>query len=151
MTENLATRLLDICQRQRGACQTPGGNGQGLWCLAAGPPSHLEDGRQYLVGLQLGTSICAPHLCQHCGMEGSACGTHGLNCWSSEGRHPRHAAINDIIHRTLSSAGLPSQLELPGLSRSDGKRPDGMSHVPWSSGRPLVWDATCPGTFATSH
>ena len=23
--------------------------------------------------------------------------------------------------------------------------------VPWSSGRPLVWDATCPDTFSPSH
>ena len=70
---------------------------------------------------------------------------------SSEGRHPRHAAVNDIIHRTLSSAGIPSRLEPPGLSRSDGKRPDGVTLVPWSLGRPLVWDATCPDTFAPSH
>ena len=26
-----------------------------------------------------------------------------------------------------------------------------MTLVPWSSGRHLVWDATCPDTFATSH
>ena len=60
-------------------------------------------------------------------------------------------AVNDIIHRTLSSAGIPSRLEPPGLSKSDGKRPDGVTFVPWSSGRPLVWDATWPDTFAPSH
>ena len=26
-----------------------------------------------------------------------------------------------------------------------------MSLVPWCSGRPLVWDATCPDTFAVSY
>ena len=26
-----------------------------------------------------------------------------------------------------------------------------MSLTPWSSGRPLVWDATCPDTFAVSY
>ena len=78
-------------------------------------------------------------------------GTHGLSCRSSEGRHSRHAAINDIICRTLSSAGIPARLEPPGLLRSDGKRPDGMTLVPWSSGRPLVWDATCSDTFAESY
>ena len=56
-----------------------------------------------------------------------------------------------IIHRTLSSAGIPSRLEPPGLSRSDGKRPDGVTLAPWSLGRPLVWDATCPDTFVPSH
>ena len=77
--------------------------------------------------------------------------THGLSCRSSEGRHPRHAAINDIIRRTLSSAESPTRLEPPGLLRSDGKRQDGMTLVPWISGRPLVWDATCSDTFAVSY
>ena len=46
---------------------------------------------------------------------------------------------------------ISSRLEPAGLSRSDGKRPDGMSIVPWSSGRLLVWDATCPDTLAASY
>ena len=74
-----------------------------------------------------------------------------LSCRWSEGRHPRHAAINDIIQRTLTAAGVPSRLEPSGLYRSDGKRPDGISIVPWQSGKVLVWDATCPDTFAPSH
>ena len=78
-------------------------------------------------------------------------GTHGLSCRSSEGRHPRHAAINDIMCRTLSSAGIPARLEPPGLLWSDGKRPDGMTLLPWTSGRPLVWDATCSDTFVESY
>ena len=103
------------------------------------------------VGLRLGTTICAPHICQCCGVEVSAQGTHGLSCKASSGRHFRHAAMNDIIVRTMSAAGIPARLEPPGLSRSDGKRPDGMSLVPWGQGRPLVWDATCPDTFAVSY
>jgi hypothetical protein len=34
-----------------------------------------------------------------------------------------------------------STLEPNGLSRDDGKRPDGMTLVPWIKGQPLVWDA----------
>ena len=34
---------------------------------------------------------------------------------------------------------------------SDGKRPDGASIVPWSTGKVLVWDVTCPDTLATSY
>ena len=103
------------------------------------------------VGLRLGTPLCRPFSCCHCGCEVSHLATHGLSCRWSEGRHPRHAAINDIIQRTLTAAGVPSRLEPSGLYRSDGKRPDGISIVPWQSGKVLVWDATCPDTFVPSH
>ena len=103
------------------------------------------------VGLHLGSPLCRPHLCHHCGSEVDRLGHHGLSCRKSEGRHYRHAAINDIVHRALSSAQVPSRLEPSGLSRSDGKRPDGVTMVPWENGKPLVWDATCPDTLASSY
>ena len=103
------------------------------------------------VGLRLGTAICAAHQCHHCGEEVDCRGTHGLSCRHSEGRLYRHGSINSIIHSALTSAKISSRLEPEGLSRSDGKRPDGMSIVPWSSGRLLVWDATCPDTLAASY
>ena len=77
--------------------------------------------------------------------------THGLSCRWSEGRHHRHAAVNDIIHRALSSAKILSRLEPSGLYCWDGKRPDGISVVPWKSGKLLMWDATCPDTFSPSY
>ena len=46
---------------------------------------------------------------------------------------------------------MPSRLEPTGLCRSDGKRPDGISIIPWRSGKILIWDATCPDTYAPSH
>ena len=103
------------------------------------------------VGLRLGSSLCKPHTCHHCGAEVDCLSTHGLSCCWSEGCHHRHAAVNDIVHRTLSSAKIPSRLEPSGLYRSDGKRPDGITMVPWKNGKYLVWDATCPATFATSY
>ena len=78
-------------------------------------------------------------------------GTHGLSCCFSAGRHFRHAMLNDILHRALSSANVPSRLQPTGLDRADGKRPDGITMVPWSNDRLLVWDATCVDTFAPSH
>ena len=78
-------------------------------------------------------------------------GRHALCCQRSGGRHHRHAALNTIISRALTTAGIPSRLEPTGLLRTDGKRPDGMSLAPWSSGKLLVWDATCSDTFAPSH
>jgi len=46
----------------------------------------------------------------------------------------------------MVSAGIPCTKEPLGLSRSDGKRPDGLSLVPWEAGKPLTWDVTviCP-------
>ena len=103
------------------------------------------------MGLRLGLTLCQPHKCQHCHTLVSHQGLHGLSCRKSQGRHPRHAAINDIIKRALTSAGMPSQLEPTGICLSNGKRPDGATIVPWKTGRVLVWDATCPDTFAPSH
>ena len=51
----------------------------------------------------------------------------------------RHSAINDLFKRSIS------------LSISDGKRPDGMSIMPWKQSRCLVWDFTCPDSQAPSH
>ena len=51
----------------------------------------------------------------------------------------------------LSSAQVPAIREPPGLSRQDGKRPDGLTLLPWSQGRSLVWDFTCSDTLASSH
>ena len=51
----------------------------------------------------------------------------------------------------MASAGIPSTLKPSGLSRSDGKRPDGLTSVPWTHGRSLVWDVTVPDTLAPSY
>ena len=157
VTQNLASTLLegasDDLERTRLLAAMDKDSGAWLQALPLTSVGlRMDDSTlRIAVGLCLGTPICTPHICQHCGAEVLSRGTHGLSCRSSEGRHPRHAAVNDIIHRTLSSAGIPSRLEPPGLSRSDGKRPDRVTLAPWSSGRPLVWDATCPDTFAPSH
>jgi hypothetical protein len=53
----------------------------------------------------------------------------------SAGRLSRPAALNDIIHRTLATVNTPSILEPNDVSRDGGKRPDGMTLVPWKMGR----------------
>lgn len=45
---------------------------------------------------------------------------------------------------------IPSKLEPP-LFREDGKRADGVTLVPWSNGKILVWDATIRDTLAPSY
>lgn len=109
------------------------------------PPSEL----QWVFGL---AALCvSPTLVITGGADVDAFATHGLSCRWSEGRHFRHSALNDIIHRALSAAKIPSRLEPAGVYRSDGKRPDGITMVPWEYGKLLVWDATCADTFAPSY
>lgn len=101
-------------------------------------------------GIRIGAKVCEPHTCV-CGSDVDASGLHGLCCLYSAGRRSRHSQINDIIRRTLATVSIPAKLEPTGLCRDDGKRPDGMSLIPWKGGRALVWDATCADTFASSH
>jgi hypothetical protein len=44
-----------------------------------------------------------------------------------------------------------STLEPNGLSRDDGKRPDGTTLVPWIKGQLLVWDVTIVDTLTDSY
>ena len=41
-------------------------------------------------------------------------------------------------------------MEPIGLSRIDGKRPDGATLIPWKRGKPLAWYVTVPDTYAAS-
>ena len=66
----------------------------------------------------------------------------GLICPNAKGTWPRHVALNRLTHRTLTSVRHSSDLETLGVSRDDGKRPDGVTLAPWSKGKRLVWDDT---------
>ena len=89
------------------------------------------------VSLRLGAVMCAPHTCV-CGEQVDSSGVHGLACRKSAGRHVRHNAVNDLIKRALASANVPAMLEPKSLCRDDGKRPDGVTVLPWASGRCMV-------------
>ena len=41
-------------------------------------------------------------------------------------------------------------LEPRGLYRTDGKRPDGFTMIPWEMGKQLVWDVTVVDALAPS-
>ena len=101
-------------------------------------------------GFRLGTIICQRHICV-CGTMVDARGLHRLACRKSAPRHIRHSQLNDLIWREIKKAQNPAGKEPIGLSRSDGKRPDGATLVPWSRGKPLAWDVTVPDTYAASH
>ena len=103
------------------------------------------------VGLYLGTPLGKSHQCQNCGTEVDVMGQHAPSCKRSTGKQQCHGAFNDVIHCALLSSQVPACLEPVGLSRSDGKWPDGATLVPWKSRKPLIWDATCVDTLAPSY
>ena len=86
-----------------------------------------------------------------CGATVDTYGTYGLSCQRSGGRLPCHASVNETIRRTLVSGVVPAVLEPVGVCRDDGKRPDGMSLIPWRRGLLLLWDFTCSDTLAPFH
>ena len=101
-------------------------------------------------GLRLGANICVAHTC-HCGKGVERDGLHGLSCTKSAGRFSLHATLNSLIKQTLGSLDLPSMLEPRGLYRTDGKRPDGFTMIPWEMGKQLVWDVTVVDALAPSR
>ena len=112
---------------------------------------HLDDEAvRVAVGLRLGAILCEPHKCP-CGSDVDAEGTHGLACRRSSGRTSRHHVINDLIWRSLLRADIPAIKEPAGLLRSDGKRPDGLTQIPWQSGRCMTWDVTVTDTLGSSR
>ena len=99
--------------------------------------------------MRLGANICVAHTC-HCGKRVEWDGLHGLSCTKSAGRFSRHATLNSLIKQTLGSLDLPSMLEPRGLYRTDGKRPDGVTMIPWEMSKQLVWDVTVVDALAPS-
>jgi hypothetical protein len=102
------------------------------------------------VGLRLGAELCQPYRCI-CGASVDTRGSHALSCRRNPGRSQRHHFVNDIIWRSLSKAGFPSIKEPQGLLRADGKRPDGLTLIPWKDGRCATWDVTVTDTVAASY
>ena len=51
----------------------------------------------------------------------------------------------------LGRANVPAVKEPVGLLRSDGKRPDGLTQIPWQAGKCMTWDVTVTDTLAESY
>ena len=102
------------------------------------------------IGLRLGAKLCEPHRCP-CGGWVEANGLHALACKRSAGRSSRHNYVNDVLWRAIMKAGVPATKEPLGLLRSDGKRPDGVTLIPWESGKCATWDVTVTDTLAASN
>ena len=94
--------------------------------------------------------LCVPYEC-HCGSMVDTRAVHSFVCKRAPGRTARHHALNDLIARGFLSAGFPVTKEPTGLFRSDGKRPDGLTLVPWQSGKALCWVVTVACPLADSY
>ena len=63
-----------------------------------------------------------------------------------------HVMLLSILSKqTLGSLDLPSMLESRGLYRTDCKRPDGVTMIPWGMGEQPVWDVTVVDALAPSR
>ncbi|XP_069181539.1 uncharacterized protein [Procambarus clarkii] len=155
--ENIATSLLEAASRKDKArliaVQAPHA---GDFLLAV-PNSALGtrlDHRTLSIGiaLRLAAPISTEHRCICGHARADQYGSHGLICRKTQGKIARHEAVNDIIKRSLASAGCPAQRE-PQLCRPDNnqKRPDGVTLQPWREGKQVVWDYTCASTLADTY
>jgi len=62
-------------------------------------------------------------------------GLHGLSCRGDNGRSTRHHSLNDLVWRAMAKADIPALKEPPGLLRTNGKRPDGVTLLPYKQGK----------------
>jgi hypothetical protein len=141
--EKELARLQGVCCR-----------GSGDW-LNALPSSNLglemtNDCFRISACLRFGAPVITECFCI-CGASNDKFGNHALTCPSMRSRHTRHQTCNKVIQEALKSGGIPSSLEPRGLLRDDGKRPDGVSLLPWSRGRVVAWDFTCTHRLAPAN
>ena len=102
------------------------------------------------VALRIGAPICEPQICR-CGANVITLGLHNLACRFSAGRLVRYAELNEVVKRALQTSVVPCQLEPPGLSIYDGRRPNDITMSAYNYGKALCWDCTCVDTFASTH
>ena len=76
-------------------------------------------------------------------------GWYGLSCLKSAGRFSRHSNLNADIKQSLSSTHIPSVLEPRHLYRTDQKRPDSLTLVPWAVAKQHLWDVTVVDSLAS--
>ncbi len=114
---------------------------------------HLDDEVLRIVTCyRLGLPIFGqPVQCSLCRKQCDIYGLHPLSCQYGSARIIRHSDINGIIHQTLNSLGYCAVREPEGLCRVDGKKPDGITRIPYVNGLELIWDATVVDTLCISY
>ena len=100
------------------------------------------------IDLRLGANICVAHTC-HCGKRVERDSLNGLSCTKSH--FSCHVTLNSLIKRKLEPLDLPSVVAPRGLYRTDGKRPDGVTMIPWEMGQQLMWDVMVVDALAPTR
>ena len=147
----MESAISDSCQKARFLAAAASHSGDWLLALpvtSCGLRLTIEAVR-VAVALCLGCSVCVAHTCR-CGALVDAQGIHGSVCKQALSRIARYQAINDVIARAITAAGVPITKEPVGLARLDCKRPDGLTLIPWQGGKPLTWDVMVVSTLADS-
>ena len=86
------------------------------------------------IGLRLGTALCETHQCPCGALIGINC-LHELSCKSNSGKNAGHFNISDLVCHVLKRAEIHAIVELTGLLRSDGKRPNRLALIHWKAGK----------------
>lgn len=110
-------------------------------------PTHFK----FCASLRLRGKLSQRHMCVRCNGTADEYGVHALACSRSAGRHPRHGLLNQLISEGLRLAKIPNAREPDRLLTSTGKRPDGVTLVPYEHGKYVVWDATTWSTLCPSQ
>jgi len=131
--------------RQKASFLTASSQHRGDWLAVlpiASCGQRLDDEAvRVAVALRLGLNLSIRHACR-CVSQIDARGLHAFVSKFAPGKFARHQAINDVISRAFASAhaGARYKRAYTSLSRSDGRRPDGINLIPWQNGKALTWD-----------
>lgn len=98
----------------------------------------------------MGINSCTSHKCPD-GLLVDATESYSLSCKLAVAGISRHQNMNDIIFRWFVNASIPATKEPEGLSRSGGKRPDGLTLIHWHAGSSGTWDVFVTQTLAESY
>ena len=149
--EEFTERQINNCDKAKLLASTPKHNGDWLTAIPISSCGlRLDDEAvRIAVDFRLGVNIYEPHSCEF-GELVDVRGSHALSYKRNSERIIRHN-YNDIIHLSFNRAGIPATKEPQGLSRSDSKRPDGLTLTPCREGRCLVWDITVADTTTISY
>ena len=93
------------------------------------------------IGLRLSSETCERHECVG-GKDVTEDCWRDLSCLKSTGRFSKHSNQNALIKQSLSSTHIPSVLEPGNLYRTNQKRPEDLTLVPWTVGKQFWWDIT---------